>query len=288
MSVTLYQGDCLDELARIPSGSVDCVVSDPPYAEIDRPYGRLTEAEWHTLMRAVVAETRRILTPTGSAMFVVQPNSARVGSMRLWVWDFLAWVGREWNIVQDAYWWNYTALPTKHSNRAVGLLRPSLKYCIWLGAADCYRSQGDVLWEESARSVALRLGGRLTNNPRYTPRHGIMRDERAHAAAIERGGVTPFNVLPISSGDSTTSAGALGHGAGTPAELCDWWLRYLCPPGGTAADPFMGSGTTGEAAIKRGLGFIGIERDPGYFATAQARIVAAQARARQLPLEAAS
>jgi hypothetical protein len=91
-----------------------------------------------------------------------------------------------------------------------------------------------------------------------------------------RGGVTPFNLLPLSPADAVHSAGARGHGAGTPAELCNWWLRYITPPGGTTCDPFMGSGTTGQEAVKLGYGYIGIERDAGYFATACDVVTAAR------------
>ena len=53
-------------------------------------------------------------------------------------------------------------------------------------------------------------------------------------------------------------------------------MRYLCrmitPRGGTVLDPFMGSGSTGVAAIEEGFNFIGIEKDPGYFEIAEKRI----------------
>ena len=52
-------------------------------------------------------------------------------------------------------------------------------------------------------------------------------------------------------------------------------MRYLCrlvtPPGGIVLDPFMGSGSTGKAAILEGFQFIGIERDAEYLAIAEAR-----------------
>jgi hypothetical protein len=86
--------DAVDFLRRLPDGCLDAVLCDPPYLEIDRPYGRLTEAEWHTLMHALVPEARRALKPSGSAMFVLQPNSRKVGSMRPWLWEFLAWCCR--------------------------------------------------------------------------------------------------------------------------------------------------------------------------------------------------
>jgi hypothetical protein len=43
---------------------------------------------------------------------ILQPNFEKVGRMRLWPWEFVAWAGREWNLVQDAYWWNFGYLPS--------------------------------------------------------------------------------------------------------------------------------------------------------------------------------
>jgi DNA modification methylase len=57
------------------------------------------------------------------------------------------------------------------------------------------------------------------------------------------------------------------------------WVIDLCPKADTILDPFMGSGTTGVAAITRGKAFIGIERDPKYFDTACRRIEEAQKQA---------
>lgn len=53
-------------------------------------------------------------------------------------------------------------------------------------------------------------------------------------------------------------------------------MRYLCrlitPPSGTILDPYLGSGSTGVAALQEGFDFIGIEREEEYFAIASARI----------------
>jgi tRNA G10 N-methylase Trm11 len=114
MAYRIDLGDCLDLLPSIPDASIDAVVCDPPYPCIRRPYGRLTEAAWHRLMDGVVAETRRVLKPRSSAVFILQPNSQKVGKMRLWVWEFLLRTARRWNLVQDCYWWNHAAIPAVH------------------------------------------------------------------------------------------------------------------------------------------------------------------------------
>lgn len=100
--------------------------------------------------------------------------------------------------------------------------------------------------------------------------------DRTYRSAAINGGVTPFNVIPMANSDASRSAGAFGHGAGTPYALADWWTRYISPPTGTILDMFMGAGTMGLAALSRGRSFIGIERDPGYFAIAERRIAEAR------------
>jgi site-specific DNA-methyltransferase (adenine-specific) len=53
-------------------------------------------------------------------------------------------------------------------------------------------------------------------------------------------------------------------------------MAYLCrlvtPPSGIILDPFMGSGSTGKAALREGFQFIGIERDEDYYAIASQRV----------------
>jgi DNA modification methylase len=46
----------------------------------------------------------------------------------------------------------------------------------------------------------------------------------------------------------------------------------VTPPGGTVLDCFMGSGSTGKAAVSQGFGFVGIDLTPEYVATASQRI----------------
>jgi DNA modification methylase len=57
-----------------------------------------------------------------------------------------------------------------------------------------------------------------------------------------------------------------------------WCIGHL-PHGETILDPFMGSGTTGVAAVQMGRDFIGIEREPKYFDIACKRIEDAQRQA---------
>lgn len=61
------------------------------------------------------------------------------------------------------------------------------------------------------------------------------------------------------------------HPTQKPSELMEWCLTHI-PDAQTIVDPFMGSGTTGVACVKRGRKFIGIEIEPKYFDIACKRI----------------
>jgi DNA modification methylase len=276
--VTLYRGDCLDILPTIESASVDCIITDPPYPHIKRDYGTWTTEQWWTLIvDGVIPEVRRILKPTGSAVFILQPNSEHVGQMRGWLFEFQAWVCREWNMAQDVYWWNVCTMPEAHSIQG-RLMRPSVKPCVWCGPPTCYRDQEQVLWSESqqtAKEKATRRISRPHGRMHFPGGHGA-NARRMMAAADRRGGVSPYNMLPFPNSSSIGAAAANAHTASTPLKLADWWTRYICPPGGTVLDPFVGSGTMMLAAIQNGCNGIGIDKEQRYIDIARQRIEAAQ------------
>lgn len=66
------------------------------------------------------------------------------------------------------------------------------------------------------------------------------------------------------------------HPTEKPVELMRFWIGNSTSPGEVVLDPFMGSGTTGVAALQLGRDFIGIEKDPRWFDVACKRIEDAQ------------
>jgi hypothetical protein len=145
-------------------------------------------------------------------------------------------------------------------------------------------------WPASFRFDTGRLNGSLVNG----------------AEALERIGTTTTTASRMSSGgcaavatfDSTwsntavgevgspsrvfycakTSKAERGEGNSHPTVKPIALMRYLCklvtPPGGVVLDPFMGSGSTGLAAIREGFEFIGIELNPDYIKMANSRLLA--------------
>jgi DNA modification methylase len=265
----VLHGDCVQVLKELDAGSIDAVVTDPPYPEINRSYGRMTEADWRAMMDALIVEVRRVLTPTGSAVFILQPNQERIGRSRPWLWRFMADYAESWNLVQPMFWWNHTAMPTAAS-ASFGLCRDSIKPCVWLGPPDCYRKQEEILWTESERNAAQRATARCERT--YHPSGHNKNPAKQSGAALRRGGVTPFNVWPIANASVVESRDGGAHPARTPLALADKWVRYICPPGGTVLDPFNGSGTMGVAAVASGRNYIGIEQHEEWVNVARDRI----------------
>lgn len=75
------------------------------------------------------------------------------------------------------------------------------------------------------------------------------------------------------------------HPTVKPMALMRWLCRLVTPPGGLILDPFMGSGTTGCAAVFEGFGFVGFEQDPEYAELARRRVEHWSRQDRQLDLE---
>ncbi len=275
-ATTLINGDCRNKLKSIQTATVDCVISDPVYPEVrarGEHYPKVSEADWFDLMKAVVRECKRAVKPSGSAVFILQPNYDKLGKMRLWLWDFVSWAGREWNLVQDCWWWAIDAMPLAGTRREYGLMRQSVKMCVWLGSPDCYRNQDAVLWTPAQTTLADVASARYRNDDRLRtgPSGRTIRQARLARAINERNGTTPFNLLPVPVG--TQASGREGHPAATPYEVAAWWCRYILPSDGVLLDPMCGSGTSLMAGLDHGASrIIGIDKVKKFLDTARRQI----------------
>lgn len=92
----------------------------------------------------------------------------------------------------------------------------------------------------------------------------------AQAAGVSRF----FYIAKASKADHSAGLGGdvNTHPTRKPTMLMRELVRLVTPPGGQVLDPFMGSGSTGVAAMLEGFKFIGIEMDPAYVEIARARI----------------
>jgi hypothetical protein len=93
---------------------------------------------------------------------------------------------------------------------------------------------------------------------------------RSTAYAGEQGGASRF--FYVAKASKKDKGDGNSHPTVKSTKLMQYLIRMITPPGGTVLDPFLGSGTTGVAALKEGFKFIGIEREPEYIQIAEARI----------------
>lgn len=116
--------------------------------------------------------------------------------------------------------------------------------------ADLLPAQGRWLWWDKCQTMPSYGDGELawTNIEATTPKKFVLANNKLFADRVER-----------------------FHPTQKPLQLMEWCLA-LVPAAKSVCDPFMGSGTTGVAAVKLGRQFVGIERDQGYFDIACKRI----------------
>jgi site-specific DNA-methyltransferase (adenine-specific) len=72
--------------------------------------------------------------------------------------------------------------------------------------------------------------------------------------------------------EKTKSKYANNHPTVKPIALMEYLVKMVAPENAIVLDPFMGSGTTGVAAVNLGRGFVGIEKEKEYFDIAERRI----------------
>ena len=113
-------------------------------------------------------------------------------------------------------------------------------------------------------------GGKSANaKPRYSG--GFRPDHDSTAGQYyDTGSAARFFYTAKASRDDRSDGNT--HPTVKPTDLMRYLCRLVTPPGGTVLDPFMGSGSTGKAAMLEGLEFIGIEREAAYHAIAESRI----------------
>ncbi len=242
-------GDCVAELSRLPTGSVDVIFADPPYnlqleGALHRPDQSLVDAvddawdqfdsfeAYDAFTRAWLLACRRVLKPNGT-MWVIGSyhNIFRVGSI---LQDIGYWV------LNDVMWRKTNPMPNFKGRRF-------------------QNAHETLIW--AARSQE---GKKYTFN--YDALKAFNEDVQMRSDWI----------IPICTGGERLKdeAGDKLHPTQKPESLLYRVLIASTQPGDVVLDPFFGTGTTGAVARRLGRNFIGIERDPVYAEAAEKRIAA--------------
>jgi DNA modification methylase len=125
---------------------------------------------------------------------------------------------------------------------------------------------GKILDEQSGVSKSTKGNPRNVKEQSYFG--GGIKNENNEYNDI--GGASRFFYCPKSSKKDRNEGNI--HPTVKPTDLMAYLIRLVTPKGGIVLDPFMGSGSTGKAAVREGMNFIGIERETEYMEIAKSRI----------------
>lgn len=254
MTVRLIQGDCLVEMAKLPAGSVDLTVTSPPYDNLRTYNGSLndwTAEKW----QSIIAELYRLTKDGGVVVWVVGDatvNGSETGTS----------FRQALHAVECGFRLHDTMIFEKAGTGACGS-----NYAYW----QCFEYM--FVFAKGRPNVINRI--RDTKNVKAGSVNTKGRIARDGAEKDSKRRVTPemsvrTNIWRYHVGKNGDDD--VKHPAKFPQALAADHILSWSNPGDTVFDPFLGSGTTGKMAVLNGRNFIGIERDPDYFAICQKRI----------------
>ncbi len=231
--VTLYHGDALAVLRELPSGSVDAVITDPPYSS-------------GGMMRGDRAQSGSHRKYSGDAVRLRAEFSGDSRDQRGYCYWSALWMGEAARLVVDAglalVFTDWRQLPTTTDALQSGGF-------IWRGL---------VPWFKPNTRPQV---GRFTNQCEYV----VWGSNGAIPVDYDAGTFPGFYQADPVRGEKE-------HVTQKPLDVMRQLVRIV-PEGGTVLDPFMGSGTTGVAAVMEGRKFIGVELSDHYIEVARRRIV---------------
>lgn len=240
MTVRILIGDVRDRAVEVPDGSIDCILTDPPYGETSLQWDRRV-AGWPELLLPK-------LKPSGSMWLF--------GSLRLIMQMVRDGEFAGWSMSQDIIW-------EKHNG--TGLFNDRFRRVHEI-AVHFYPAAS--AWKE------------IYKRPQFTndARARVVRKKGRPAQWIGATGETVYrsedggprlmrSVLQVRS-----EHGRAKHPTQKPLGIVEPLLLYACPPGGHVLDPFAGSGTTGLLARRHGMTCTLIEGRPDYAELIQKRL----------------
>jgi len=273
-----YHGDALDVLRTLDSDSVALVITSPPFAlRRQKAYGNVSAAEYVDWFMPFAEEIYRVLRSDGSfVMDLAGAWNPGSGTRSLFPYELILRLGRLFHLAQDFYWYNPSRLPTPAE--WVTIRRTRVKDAVttvwWLSKTTEPRADNRRVLRPYSKSMK-----RLLKDGYKAARRPSQHEIGPHFQK-DNGGAIPPNLLTIPNTRSfdeylfrCREAGLPIHPARWPAEVPEFFIRFLTDPGQTVLDPFAGSNVTGQAAEALGRPWLSIEINADYVAGSRLRFV---------------
>ncbi|MCI4321483.1 MAG: site-specific DNA-methyltransferase [Thermoplasmata archaeon] len=270
--VVLYEADSVRTLPKLlAKGSVDCVVTSPPYNR-KVAYGSydddLPRAEYLRWVGSAADSVRRVLAPAGSFFLNVGGSPTDP-----WLpWDVAREVGRRFALQNVVHWVKSIAIDRELAGKDAGLTRDlAVGHYKPLNSKRYLHSGHEYVFHFTHRGdVEL---DRLAVGVAYQDPSNVDRWRSSGSNRRCRGNTwfLPYRTIRFRSKDRP-------HPAAFPVELPERCFR-LHGVGRLrlAVDPFVGIGSSAVAAVRLGIPFVGFDVDPEYLATAETALRAAGA-----------
>ena len=277
---TLVAGCCLEQMSSLRDASVNLTVTSPPYFQ-QKDYGNDLQIGWEDSLDEYLAKMRKVLeglyrltAGTGSA-FVIVGDSYAGGTMQL-VPQRLACMATEcgWLIRNDLIWFKTDAAPGRGPNR----WRLTHEHILFLvKSLNGYVFNEKAIRQPYSEATLKRWGkGQKYGGPKAKtlPTVSDKKDKAkgnrfpvGKSFRLNPDGTLPSDVIQCPSGRSS-----LDHYATFPPSLIETFVLAASNEGDLVFDPFAGTGTTGEVALRHGRRFFGIELSDHYVSIARKRL----------------
>jgi len=243
----LHHGDCLEFMSTLEAGSIDMILTDPPYGTTACKWDSVIPIEpmWIQLKR-IIKKNGAIVMTAGQPFTSVLICSNMDEFKYVWIWE--------------------KTTKTNFLNAKKQPLRKHENIVVFSNGKELYNPQGI-----RKKGTIVKRG--KTKTTIYRAHIGSrMRDVDRSAGYIQEYCNYPHDIIKFK---TSASAGRL-HPTQKPVALMEYLIKTYTNEGETVLDFTMGSGTTGVACKRTGRRFIGCERDKDYFDIATRRIDQAQ------------
>ena len=253
--IKLFQGDCLEVMKEIPDNSIDLTVTSPPYDNL-RTYNN--NVDWSFDKFKDIASRLYQITAIGGVLVWVVGDATIKGSETGTSFEQALYFKKiGFNLHDTMIYAKNNPIPQNHNR-----YEQCFEYMFVLSKGKPKTFNG-IRVETKNADKTFSWGGRKTvMDENQCRRHREEKDlikvklDKLHN-----------NIFYYSVGGGNT-----GHPAVFPEQLAVDHILSWSNEGETVLDPFMGSGTTGKAAVLNNRNFIGIELDKDYFEIAKSRI----------------